>query len=801
MKYLLRFLLVYIVVLFSIFSFYFTTTQKYYRDLELLSKELKGLEYLKNLYLFTNNLIEYKFEVDLQKSRDGLESFEAEISGEITSLKNFRKDNFNFYNDALSKELTKVTTFTYSDSEFYELLELINNESYRVGDKAGLFFQTDRKVYYLNSLLTHYLPEYIMSLSIIKHITEYHLLNGSISDAQRYVYIEQNKLVFLSMSELSTIIAFLEPYKDTNNIQETMEKIRVGLENLPDKKENLSEYLDRLTTVFLYSDRLNTATVKDLENFYNEKENNVNEKITFYNLLLLFLFLFITILFVYFKLLFDSNRKKEKSIQQLNETLDKLVVFFKTDADGYVTNVSHAFLKLSGFSEKNFIGKISKIFKNKKSTGLEKWSIEERYESQDGSYYWLQLTVVPEINEKGDTTAFMVYGVDITYQKKIEEEKEKTQAALSFKSKFLSNMSHEIRTPLNGIIGFTEIALKTELNKYQKDLMFKIKSTSDLLLGIINDILDISKIESGKMTIEKVDFDLKELVKNVVNILMPVAQEKKIELQVEYVNMESFYYIGDALRISQVLTNLLSNAIKFTSKGYVKIIIKVQKDKQLYFEVVDSGIGLKEESLKSLFEEFTQADMSTSRKYGGTGLGLSICKNLVDLMGGEITVSSEFGKGSSFSFVLPLEKSEKYMALQAEIVEDFELVEKKVEALTHKSILVAEDNKMNQMVLSMLLEDTQLDIDFANDGEIAVKKFQEKAYDMILMDLQMPNLDGYEATKAIRERDKEIPIIALSANVLQEDIDRAYAAGMNDYLLKPIDTQKLYRVFLRYIKE
>jgi len=309
MKYLLRFLLVYTIVIFSIFSFYFTTIQKYYTDLDLISNELKGLEYLKKLYLFTNNIVEYKFTVDLKKSRKNLGDFELVISQQIDSLRLLRKENFDFYDDLLSKELDKIESFTFTDSDFYELLELINNESYRIGDKAGLFFQANRKIYYLNSLITHYLPEYIIRVSITKNIADFKLKNGVISDDQRNIYIEQNKLVLLSLSELKTIIKFLEPYEDTKIIQKIIQKITIGLENISDKEQDFSKYFDELTTVLLYSYRLNKATVNNLETSYKNRKQDLNNKITFYTSLLFFLFLAITLLFVYFKTLFDMFYK------------------------------------------------------------------------------------------------------------------------------------------------------------------------------------------------------------------------------------------------------------------------------------------------------------------------------------------------------------------------------------------------------------------------------------------------------------------------------------------------------------
>jgi CheY-like chemotaxis protein len=281
-------------------------------------------------------------------------------------------------------------------------------------------------------------------------------------------------------------------------------------------------------------------------------------------------------------------------------------------------------------------------------------------------------------------------------------------------------------------------------------------------------------------------------------MLLIKAQENGISLNIDFEDIKNQNVLGDSLRISQVLTNLIHNAIKFTQNGEVNIKIKKTQDDVYLFEVQDTGIGLKKEQIKTLFDEFSQADMSTSRKYGGTGLGLSISKNLVHLMGGSIHVESEFGKGSSFRVTLPLDKAENFYETQSEILEDIEIITEKVNALDNIRILVAEDNKMNQMVLDMLLEDTKLELDFADDGEIAVEKYKNGEYNLILMDLQMPNLDGYGAAKAIREFDSNIAIVALSANVLEEDIKRAFSSGMDEYLSKPIELEKLFSFILKY---
>jgi CheY-like chemotaxis protein len=344
------------------------------------------------------------------------------------------------------------------------------------------------------------------------------------------------------------------------------------------------------------------------------------------------------------------------------------------------------------------------------------------------------------------------------------------------------------------------MALKTDLNARQQDIMNKIRSTSNILLGVINDILDISKIEAGKMEIENRPFNLRDLIENLEGIFSEKANKKGISLVISYEDISNFNFSGDERRLSQILINLLNNAIKFTHRGVVNLRIKALKKDLIHFEVQDTGIGLKEQEIKLLFQEFMQADMSTSRHYGGTGLGLAISKRLVEMMGGRISVSSDFGVGSTFSLELPLTFME-IEGSRTNTQEKDESLEHKINALKGIKILVAEDNKMNQMLLEMLLEESSVYLDFAKDGQIALKKFKENDYDLILMDIQMPYMNGYEATEEIRRIDADIPIIALSANVMQEDIDKALAAGMNDWLAKPIEVEKLYAVLLQYIKE
>lgn len=378
--------------------------------------------------------------------------------------------------------------------------------------------------------------------------------------------------------------------------------------------------------------------------------------------------------------------------------------------------------------------------------------------------------------------------------KELVNEKNKAQEATTIKSNFLANMSHEIRTPINGIVGMTHLALETKLDNKQSHFLNTIDKSAKTLLGIINDILDFSKIEAGKLKIDKIDFNLENLIKDVSNLVAFKADEKDIDFDIEYDKSIPVNLYGDSLRISQVLINLINNAIKFTKHGYVKVKISNQNEKYT-FEIKDSGIGIRQEEQSKLFHSFSQADGSTTRNYGGTGLGLSISKQLVELMGGEISVKSEPNKGSVFTFTIPLAKAKNNTYKENK----YKYTIEDIQILPSYKILLVEDNKINQDIILGLLEDSKIKIDIVSNGKEAIDIFKLNKYKIIFMDIQMPIMNGIEATKIIRKIDKDIPIIALTANAMKEDIEKTKAVGMNHHLTKPINIEELYKIILKYI--
>jgi signal transduction histidine kinase/CheY-like chemotaxis protein len=383
----------------------------------------------------------------------------------------------------------------------------------------------------------------------------------------------------------------------------------------------------------------------------------------------------------------------------------------------------------------------------------------------------------------------MVVGMDITERKALSI----AEAANIAQRDFLARMSHELRTPMNGVLGMTRLAIQADPPRAQLEYLKKIQSSASLLLGIINDILDFSRIEAGKLTIEKHSFNLYEMVENIRELILPRIAEKNLELIISKDASVPEYALGDDLRLSQVLLNLLGNASKFTLAGSISLTLDASdlspEKFRLNCRVKDTGIGLSPDQQAALFKPFSQADASTSRKFGGTGLGLSISKALVELMGGSIGVSSVINEGSEFYFFVELEPFSA-----SEVITENNKPDNELHYEGHKFLLV-EDNEINQEIALAILEELGASADVAGNGQEAVEAFLQNDYALILMDVRMPIMDGIEATRAIRASSKHdaltVPIIAMTANAMREDREATKEAGMNGHIAKPIDMREL----------
>jgi len=660
--------------------------------------------------------------------------------------------------------------------------------------------------------------------------------------------------------------------------------------------------------------------------------NNIEQKSKKYFLLVFLLSLCLMVWLLYFILsLKQTNKKIEKTIDELNfqkSALDQHAIVSITDAKGKITYLNKKFEEISGYTLSELKGQSHRVLKSdehddlffksmwKKISSGKTWQGEVKNRTKDGSFYWVSATIVPFMDEKNKPFQYISIRTDITNRKLIEEElvkaKHEADEANKIKGDFLANMSHELRTPLNGVIGMANIALENEKDKKQKNYLEKINSSANILLQIINDLLDYSKIEAGKLSVEKIEFNLDGLLQNIADLVSVKAYEKDLELVFNRdMNIPRNLY-GDPLRISQVLVNILGNAIKFTSEGEVSLNIKLkdmnESKVKLLFEVKDTGIGMDKESVENVFNSFTQADNSISRKYGGTGLGLTITKNLIDLMDGEIKVESQLSVGTTFyidlefsysmqeedidysltknlcvyiykvtssiskSLVDILSSLKIQYKILDEIPENFEDIEKSVlitedEACfeyknrlpilfisnpnkvisvsddikqitkpinpsliydsileivdlnvmmlvsnnknitkTTKSIkvLLVEDNEINQLVATTFIEGFGCSVKIANNGKEAVDILKEEGsenYDLVFMDVQMPIMNGYEATKIIKtEIDSKLPIIAMTANAMEDDIKKCIEVGMDKHISKPVDKSEIEKAILTFVK-
>ncbi|WP_336718811.1 PAS domain-containing hybrid sensor histidine kinase/response regulator [Chryseobacterium mucoviscidosis] len=509
----------------------------------------------------------------------------------------------------------------------------------------------------------------------------------------------------------------------------------------------------------------------------------------------------------------DNIKRQEEKYRNIIANMNLGLI--EVDNDEIVRYANQSFCNVSGFELDEIIGKNpSQLFVQgeanqefmQEQIELREKGISSVYQlpikNKRGELRWWAISGAPNYDDHGNLLGSIGIHLDITDQKRLEEDlkQEKSKAIEASKAKevFLANMSHEIRTPLNAIIGFLRELKRLDLTTTQNQFVENSFNAAQHLLSIINNILDISKIESGEMSLDNTVFSLKECISDIISILQPKARQKKILLKARFSDDLFSAFKADALKIKQILYNIIGNSLKFTNVGEICLECKVIKDfsnhQKLEICITDTGIGMSEEYVKHIFKKFNQEDSSISRKYGGTGLGMAITRELIHLMKGEIKIKSKKNVGTEISIFLDMNKSiEKSESKNIEVKEHI--------SIEGTRVLLVEDNELNQLVAENSLTHFGCEVIKADNGKMAVEILSKQQFDIILMDIQMPELDGIEATKILRQEFRlGTPIIALTANAFKTEIDNCIAAGMNSYITKPFDEDELLKIIYKNIK-
>ena len=518
-----------------------------------------------------------------------------------------------------------------------------------------------------------------------------------------------------------------------------------------------------------------------------------------------------------------SQKQAESELRKLSEAVEHSpAMVIITDAEGTIEYVNSKFTEVTGYTAAEVLGENPRILRSGltakrvyedlwetiKSGGEWRGEIQDR--KKNGEIFWESISISVVKDAEGEITHYVGVKEDITVRKEAErllaQAKEEAEQASRFKSSFLANMSHEIRTPVNAIMGMAYLAMQNDLNSQQLGYLEGIKSSARSLLAIIDDVLDLSKIEAGKMELKETGFQLDEWLENLSGMVKLKAQEKGLQIIFHRDPKVPGDLYGDPLRLTQVLSNFAQNAIKFTDTGKVEVVVELisldTDSTDIAFSVRDTGIGIEPRNIPRLFDNFVQADSSASRQHGGAGLGLSISKQLIDLMHGKLEVKSKPGVGSEFRFVLnlKLQKSAEQPVLKPnelprETPPAFEPLEGRV--------LLIEDNRINQRVAQEVLSNFGLQVEIAKEGHEAIEKLQNDRFDLVLMDIQMPGMDGYETTRLIRRDNRftSLPILAMTAHVMEGARERCLAAGMNGYIPKPIEPERLWHLLRPWLND
>lgn len=498
----------------------------------------------------------------------------------------------------------------------------------------------------------------------------------------------------------------------------------------------------------------------------------------------------------------ESSQKQiqtqEKVYNNLLDAISQSNAIIEFSKDGTILNLNTRFAEMMGYSVEELIGQKHAVFLTESLYEKDDFLWEQlatgkpytgkfKRKNKEGKAIWIQASYSPVIDLSGEITKITNISIDITNDISAIDALEELS---NQKDNFIANISHELRSPIHAIIGFTDLLIEKESDPSKQKQLQSVKTAGDTLLYLVNGILDLSKIEAGLFQFDLMDFNLSDTVENVFSILGGKAAQKKVKFSYEIASDIPSLVHGDHHRLGQILINLLDNALKFTFEGEVKLLVSAnwqsKKQVELTFTISDTGIGIPEEKLESVFGRFTQAEEHTTRKYGGTGLGLNICKLLVEKQGGTITVKSEVGVNTQFIFNLLFEVPEKQeLTKQNTSLVDYRFLAGKV--------LMCEDNEANRMLAQQLFAATNIELDMAENGKTGIELLQQKTYDLILMDVQMPEMDGYQTTDYIRNKlQSSIPIIALTAHSIMKEKEKCLAMGMNDYLSKPFRKDELF---------
>jgi PAS domain S-box-containing protein len=718
-----------------------------------------------------------------------------------------------------------------------------------ISNISALILDPQIRPYHIIYIITKLIPDANDDLNDLLRITRD---NGRISSKAhnlKHFIIASNGIIERFRSDLNYADGIIQQH-DTN-AKASLITSETGLYNaldlvlaLNDKIINKNIGLDDVSSLDKAIHSAQTALSNTYNKYHVELLWSLNQRLSLqqdqqFKILvgLALSFIMAVIIFLYARHNFISQKAVEKAlyIQALLDAISRFHAIIEFKPDGTIIHANENFQKLTGYELHALKGKHHDILlhpddKNEissdnywqKLNNGEHISGEYRRLGRDGHTIWIFGLYTPVIDSKGKVTSIVKFALDITerlqtekkiqaYTTDLEFARLQADSANRMKSDFLATMSHEIRTPMNGIIGMTDLLSGTDLNEHQKKYVRTIMSSAETLMTLLNDILDFSKIEAGKISLEKMPINLADLSNDVLMLMKSGADDKNIGLDLKISPSMAVNVVGDPTRIRQILLNLLSNAIKFTEQGHILVTIEEQAAEQLAnndilirITVTDTGVGIPIEAQNLLFEKFTQADSSTTRKFGGSGLGLAICKKLVEMMGGSIECKSRYGHGSTFTFTMLLERDTSvtpHKLPSTPIQGPDNLIH-----LKDKSILLAEDNDINQMYATEILIAYGMHVTHAPDGRKALELATNNVYDLILMDCEMPEMDGLTATRLLREHEqskgsRRTPIIALTAHAMTGDREKCLAAGMDDYLSKPLRKQQLQNVLLKWVTQ